>query len=205
MAVWQVTSAPASEPFTTAEMKTYLKVESSVTEDDALIASQIIGARNFVERLTSRALITQTITEYFDDWPTLPPNPKTLDSRVLKLHIAPVQSITSISYIAEGADPNTYTTWASSNYFLDAASGANGIGPARICKKKDVDWPTIEPYTNSIKVVYVAGYGASSSSIPASLLSAMRRLCGSWYRFRSGHNDDDIIVKSLIDPYKVHK
>jgi uncharacterized phiE125 gp8 family phage protein len=205
MAVWQVHSEPASEPFTVAEMKVYLKVDSTVTTDDDLITAMIRDARMVVERATARALINQSITEYFDEFPPLPPNPKALDSRVLKLYIAPVRIITSVSYIATGGTPSSYTTWNSANYFSDLVSGLNGQGPARICKASGVDWPPIEPYTNAIKVVYDAGYGSAGSNIPGGLREAMRRLIGSWYNFRSGHNDDDMIVKTLIDPYRVHK
>ena len=208
MAVWQVTSAPAAEPLLLADVKNYLKIESSVTEDDDLITELIKNARIFVERHTARALITQTITEYFDEFPAVD-KVKPLNSRILKLHMAPAQSVTSVSYVAADGDPSSYTTWDNTGnaaYFTDLVSGLNSIGPARICKKKGVDWPEIEEYANAVKVVYVAGYGAAGTSVPGPILTAMRRLVGSWYYGRKGSFEDDWkSVEDLLKPYQVHK
>jgi len=202
MQVYSVTSAPAAEPLVRADIKNYLKVPSTVTTDDDLIDDLITEAREFVERMTSRALITQTITEYWDEFPTS----KDREPRVLFPTVAPVQSVTSVSYIAEGDTPASYTTWASSNYTLDAISGGRGTGPARIVKNPLIGWPDVEDYYNAVKVVYVAGYGASGSSVPGPLLTAMRRLIGIWYYGRDNRNLNDYeVVAALLNPYKVYK
>lgn len=207
MAVWQVTSAPAAEPIVLTDMKNYLKIESGVTEDDDLITELIKNARIFVERHTSRALISQTITEYFDEFPVADRSVKALDARLIKLHIAPVVSVTSITYIPTDGTPAAYSgTFVATDYFLDNISGSNSIGPARICKKKGVDWPTIEPYANAVKVVYPVGYGASGSDVPGPIKTAIRRLVGSWYYGRKGSFDNDWeSVADLLSPYKVHR
>lgn len=192
-----------------ADVKNYLKIESSVTDDDDLIEVLIKDARLFLERLTARSLLTQTVTEYFDEFPSLDRASTPLDVRVIKLHRAPVVSVTSISYVATDGDPGTYTVWDNTGnaaYFLDSISGLNGIGPARICKKKGVDWPTIEPYTNAVKVIYVTGYGAAGTDVPGPILTAMRRLVGAWYYGRKGSFDEDFkAVSDLLKPYQVHK
>lgn len=212
MAVWTVSSLPAAEPLTRSEIKNYLKVPSATTADDDLIDSLIKGARQFVERYTSRALITQTITEYFDQFPSVSGRvTDPFESRVIKLHIAPVVSITEasgLSYIATDGTPASYTDWdntANAKYFLDIVSGGIGLGPARICKKKGVDWPSIEEYPNAVKVVYVAGYGASGSYVPAGILTAMRRIIGTWYYHRKTAQNEWQDVLDLLSPYRVHK
>ena len=209
MAVWQVSSAPGAEPLLLADVKNYLKIESSVTADETLITELIKNARIFVERHLKRGLINQTITEYFDEFPGADRASNPLDARVIKLHIAPVTAITSVSYIAVDGTPASYTTWDNTGnaaYFLDNISGANGIGPARICKKKGVSWPTIESYTNAVKVIYTVGYSAAGTDVPGPILTAMRRLVGAWYYGRKGSFSDDWnAVKDLLEPYKVHK
>lgn len=211
MAVWQVTSAPSVEPLTRSEMKNYLKVPSATTADDDLIDDLIVSARQFVERYTSRALIVQTITEYFDAFPVGDRLAKSLDPRVLQLHIAPVVSIsaaTGLAYIPEDGTPDSYTAWdntANAKYFLDIISGSNGIGPARICKRDGIDWPTIEPYANAVKVTYVAGYGAAGSNVPAMIKTAMRRIIGTWYFHRKTAQNEWQDVFDLLAPFKVHK
>lgn len=207
MAVWQVSSAPGAEPLLLADVKNYLKIETAITEDDTFITELIKNARVFVERHLARALINQTITEYFDEFPTADRAQKLLDARVIKLHIAPVVSITSITYIPADGTPASYSgVFADTNYFLDNISGANGIGPARICKKKGVSWPTVEPYTNAVKVIYTVGYGAAGTDVPGPILTAMRRLVGAWYYGRKGSFDNDFAsVADLLKPYQVHK
>lgn len=207
MAVWQVSSAPAAEPLTLVQARMWLNLPTSFTAQNDLITELITDARVFIERHTARALINQTITEYLDEFPTADRARGALDSRIIKLHIAPVVSITSITYIPEGGTPASYSgTFASTDYFLDNISGANSIGPARICKKKDVSWPTIEPYTNAVKIIYPCGYGASGSSVPGPLKKAMYRLIGRWYYGRKGNDEADFAaVADLLKPYIVHK
>lgn len=214
MAVWYVKTAPAAEPFTYPEMKVWLNVPTSVTSQDALITSLIKEARMFVERHTSRALITQTISEFWDKFPVASGRLEagSLDGRILNLHIAPVQSMendNSLAYVAQDGNPSSYTSWANASnakFFLDIISGASDIGPARICKRAGVDWPTIEPYTNAVRADYVAGYGTAASSVPAPLLTAIRRLVGAWYYGRKGTVKEDFgLVADLLQPYRVHK
>lgn len=201
--IWSVTSAPAAEPLTRTEMKNYLKVPSTVTADDDLIDSLILEARQFVERMTARALITQTITQYWDNWPDGKNNS---DPRVILPHVAPLQSVISLSYIASGDTPASYTTWASTNYTVDNISGLTGSGPARIVKNPGVSWPDLAEYYNAVKLVHLVGYGASASAVPAPLLTAMRRLVGAWCYGRKGSFKDDAeMIQDLINPYKVHK
>ena len=208
MAVWSVTSAPASEPLVLSEVKNYLRIASAVTADDAHLTAMIIEAREYVERVTGRALITQTITEYFDAFPAA--SNVGLLSRVIPLYIAPVISIdltTGLSYIATNGTPASYTAWdntANAKYFLDIISGGRGIGPARICKKDGVNWPTIEEYANAVKVVYSAGYGASASNVPGPIKRAMYKLIGQWY-YHPEEVKDFELVADLLNLYKIHK
>ena len=200
MAVWYITSVPGSEPFSVSEMKNYLKIESSITDDDTLIGQLIQDARFFVERATQRALITQTITEFLDTWPLADDK----EPRVIVPSVAPVRAITSVKYVAEGGTPASYTTWALTNYTSDLISGKNNYGGARIVKNPDVDWPTLANYKNAIEIVYPAGYG-TSAEIPGGLRQAIRRLVSIWYHHRTTFQDDYDHVKKLIEPYKVFK
>lgn len=196
---WYVTTVPASEPFSVSEMKNYLKVEASITDDDTLIGQLIQDARFFVERATERALITQTITEYLDTWPYDEKNP-----RLIVPNVAPVRSVTHVKYIAEGGTPASLTTWADTNYTLDLISGKNNYGGARIVKNPNIDWPPTADYPNAVEIVYVAGFG-TSAEIPGGLRQAIRRLVSIWYHHRTTFQDDYEHVKKLIEPYKVHK
>jgi uncharacterized phiE125 gp8 family phage protein len=152
---YKVATAPVLEPFTTAYAKTWLKIPSSVTVEDTLLADMIQNVRVWAEQITGKALLTQTIEEYYDCFPC---------SSMLNLSVSPVQSITSISYMSGGS----YTTWSSANYTTDLVSE-----PCRIVKKSTVTWPTVDELTpNAIKVVYVAG-ATAATGIPKTIMQAM--------------------------------
>ena len=55
----QIRTEPAAEPVTLAELKTFMRIDGS--EDDALIESLIVAARELCESYTGRALITQEL------------------------------------------------------------------------------------------------------------------------------------------------
>jgi uncharacterized phiE125 gp8 family phage protein len=200
---WLLTSAPAVEPLDLVDVKNFLKVTFST--DDDLITDYIKGSRQYVERLTGRALITQTITEY---WDAFPASTDTYPD-ILFTSVAPVQSVTSLSYVAAGGTPASYTTWdntSNAKYYLDAASGWNGLGQARILKNPDVSWPSLSSYRNSVKLVYVAGFGYAASDIPGPILTAMQRLIGVWYYAHKGSADKDWqYISDLLNPYKTTK
>lgn len=199
---YHVTSAPAAEPLLLEDIKNYLKVSASVTADDDLIEGLISEARQYVERVTSRALITQTITEYWDVFPTI----KDRDARVIFPSVGPVSSVTSVAYVPEDGNPDSYTTLSDSIYRVDSISGQRGFGQARIVLNPGGTWPETEGYYNAVKVVYVAGYGASGAAVPGPLLVAMRRLIGMWYYGRKGSMKDDWdAVNDLLNAYKLTK
>lgn len=138
---YQITSTVSTEPITLARMKAFLRVEHS--DDDTLISELITSARAQVESLSGRALAAHTVEEYFDYWP---------DNGVFELALNPVTSVTSLSYVADGASPGTYTTWASSNNWTSDIVSL----PARVVKLPDATFPTIEGIPNAVKIVYTA-------------------------------------------------
>lgn len=207
MAVWKVSSAPATEPLTLTELRTWLRLQTSFTSDDTLITELIKEARLFIERHTARALITQEITQYFDTFPTADQRDRTaLNGRVIELYIAPVISITSITYIETDGNPSSYSgTLNSSNYYLDNISGLNSGTPSRITLKKGESWPQTESYPNAVKIIMQCGYGAASD-VPGPIKKAIYRLVGRWYYGRKGNDEADFnAVADLLRPYVVKK
>ena len=157
-------------------MKTWLKVESGVTEDDDLIGDLITAARKRVERYTGTALLTQTITETFDEFPF---SDRLNRHAALKLSMSPVQSVTSVKYKAQS--DGTLTTWDSSNYNVDLTAH-----PVRIAPVYDLDWPEIYDEINAVEVVYVAGYTATSdANFPSELITAIKYEVAAAYENRA--------------------
>lgn len=58
--VFERVTLPDIEPVTLAEMKVHLRGFTSVSDDDAQVTKLIVGAREWVEDYTGRALIDQT-------------------------------------------------------------------------------------------------------------------------------------------------
>lgn len=163
---WKVTSAPASEPVTTAELKSHCRVE--VSDDDTLIASYGAAAREWVERTGIwRSLVTQTITLKLDEFPCS-------DDPIL-LPQPPLISVTSITYV----DTNgTTQTWSSSEYRVDTYAE-----PGRVTPAYGYSYPSTRDVTGAVTVVYSAGYG-TASDVPNSIKTAIKFLAANWYENR---------------------
>lgn len=188
------TTDASVEPLTTAEAKVHLRIPSSVTDEDSLIASYIKAARKKVEGDTGRALINQSWTLSLDRVPA--------SRRPILLPVGPVSAITSItSYsVADAA-----STVGTAVYRLDASSL-----PARVVLKDGQDWPSDLRPENAIEVVFVAGYGAASTNIKdTELVQAMYLLIGHWNENREAVNVDSSAVsvplgyEELTKPLKV--
>jgi len=162
---YKVTVAPATEPFTKAFVKTWLKIPASVTAEDTIVDELIIAARSWAEHGTGRALMTQTVEEYFDCWPVCG----------VRLSVAPIQSITSIQYLSGGS----YVTWNAANYNTDLISE-----PCRITLKNTGQIPSYDAATvNVIKVTYVAG-ATATTAIPRNTMQSMLQQIALWYEQR---------------------
>lgn len=165
------TSEPATEPLSLVEGKQHLRLTTS-NEDD-LINAYIGAARDRVEVFTSRALITQTWTAYFDSFD----DPEICDGfGALAVPRPPLQSITSIKYQDEDDVQQTLSTDV---YAVDTTSI-----PGRVYLKPDQSWPTVYAKRHAIEMIFVAGYGTSSADLPSGIVHATRLLLSHYYEVR---------------------
>ena len=145
-------AAPAAEPLTLSETALAIKVDSS--EEDELIEQLIVGARMDAERITRRALVTQTwdlSLDAFPGWQLDVPKPT-------------LQSVTSIVYV----DVDGVTrTLAADQYLVDRKSEPGRIEPAFGCV-----WPVTRWQNNAVTVRYVCGYG-TPADVPAGIKTWM--------------------------------
>lgn len=205
----KVTTAPASEPVTLTELKASLRITS--TAEDTLLTQYITDARLLVERLTGRKLINQTITAYYtgmgeqisSEWwsgtrvmseKMIYGNPR------LELEFAPVQSVTTVHAVETD---NSETLIASTEYYLD-----NYDDDMRSLIRPVTFMNAGSRRENNMKVVYVAGYGSSASSVPSALRRAVLVLAGMLYANRGDCGDQcqtDCGAKQMIEPYIIHR
>lgn len=115
------------------------------TTSDPYMVRLIKAARTAAERITRRAIVTQTwdlILDNFPGWEIGIPKPT-------------LQSISSITYVdTDGATQ----TLAASQYRVDTSSE-----PARITPAYGLVWPVTRTQTEAVTIRFVAGYGAASS------------------------------------------
>jgi uncharacterized phiE125 gp8 family phage protein len=180
-------TAPASEPISLSEAKDHLRVTS--TDDDTYITSLIKVARQHVEVVTSRALITQTWDYFLDSF-----------SDEMEIPKAPLQSVTSIKYI--DTDGNTQTL-STSVYTVDADSD-----PGKVLLAYNQSWPSVRSVNHAVTIRFDAGYGAATD-VPEPIRQAMLLLIGHYYENRQQVIVGTITaslpmaVDALLAPYKV--
>lgn len=159
-------TGPAIEPFTTEEAKDHLRVD--ISDDDAYIDGLVIAARRYFEDVSNRALITQTWRLDLDRWPA--------EDEII-IPRAPLQSVGSVAYLDQ--DGNS-TTWATSNYIVDADSE-----PGRVVLAYGQSWPTTILYpVNPIRITFTAGYGDDAADIPEQMIQCLKLMIGHWYEHR---------------------
>lgn len=178
---YEITAQPTAEPLTLDEVKTFLNLTSN--DHDAMLDLFIRMAREWAEKTTGRAMLSQTIKEYWDEWPT------GIFGETWELGIAPVTSVTSIQYLDSAGATQT---WATTNYTADVKSR-----PARIVPTDAVEYPELDDAPNAVIVTYVAGV-SSVSSVPATARAAMMQKIAFLYE-----NREDIKINGVGPAYMV--
>lgn len=164
---WNLTTAPALEPFTVAEAKAQIRSVSA--QEDALIQGYIKAARQAAEDYLGRGLLTQSWTLSLSDFVDVIPLPMA----------APLQSVTSVKYY----DVNgTQQTLATTVYTVDTTSR-----PGRIALAAGQVWPTLQSLrtVNRVQIEYVVGW-TSRDLIPEAIRQGMRVYIGNMDADRDG-------------------
>jgi len=204
----ELVTAPATEPVTVAEAKSHARIETSA--DDALLSTYITGARQLVEQITGRALITQTWKLTLDNWPgtrvddwwdgvlDLPISYG--ESALVEIRKAPFIAISSVATLDES---DVSTAWASSNYYVDKR---HGFG--RLIKKQGATWPVIVGRDfGAIQINFTAGYGADPMQVPIALRQAIRDIVAHWYENREAVGESmgepPLKTRALLNQYTV--
>jgi uncharacterized phiE125 gp8 family phage protein len=139
------TVQPASLPITAGEAKRHARVTG--TADDGEIDLLIRAATSYAETFMRRVLITRTNVLRLDRFPSGP----------IYLPEPPLRSVSSIAYIDESGDSQT---WASSKYDVDVYSE-----PGRIEPSYGEIYPATRADMNAVTVTYVCGHSTLMGSV----------------------------------------
>lgn len=185
------TTAPAAEPITNTEFKAHARY--GLSDEDDLIDEYIKTARQACEKYCRRSFINTTWTYYLDKFPRA-------GRGTIYLPRGPVSSITSFEYL--DASTETLTTVSTDDY----ETSLNSL-PARIRQKEGRSYPTEQDTVEAVKIVFVAGDGAASSNVDASLKVAVRLLTSYFFEIREPSNDPGMIpesIKMILRPYRIN-
>lgn len=160
------TASAANEPVTTAEAKLHLRITH--TDEDALISSLIVAARNYVEGLANRPLVQRPYALKLDRFPMF---------NEIILPSGKVSAVSSITYVDTAGSTQTLSA---SGYTVETQRlpGSVVLNPSNLTA-----WPTTRFYAgiSSVTISYTAGYGATASSVPQALRQAVLMAVGYWY------------------------
>lgn len=170
-------TAATEEPVSIAEAGVHTHVSGSSGESahaeklEALIAA----AREHVETETGRQLVTATWRLTLDRFPR--------GQGAMLLPKAPLASVTFVKY--DDAD-DVEQTMSAANYVV-----STGSEPGRISLTNGSTWPIPKVQADSVRVEYVAGYGAASA-VPTALKQAILLMVGHWFE-----NREAVVIGSM--------
>lgn len=136
-----------AEPVSLTTAKAHLKVLD--TSEDALIASYIAAAREWVENYTGHILVQRQMVQAFDRF-----------TAYLQLHQRPIVTVNSIAYTDSNGAAQTIASFVV----------ADGRYPLRIYPAYNDWWPSFRANT-LVEVTFTAGYAPGEE--PQVLISAL--------------------------------
>ena len=180
---------PDFEVLDADEVRDHLRIVD--TDEDDHLERLIIAAREWCEAETNRALATQTWQFALDCFPC--------DGEISIPH-APLQSITSITYVDSAGATQTLPT---TEYQVDTFSV-----PARVKPAYGKSWPTTREVYNAVVITAECGY-ADQTEVPQKLKQAMLLVIAHLYEHREEVSDFQTfqVPKAsewLAAPYRVH-
>lgn len=178
-ALWPLTML-ATGPVSLDAMRTYLRVDGR--DDDELIATVLIAARQHVERRTRRLLCLQIWRMSLDAWPA---------GGQIQIPFTPFRRVTAIRVFENNGN--------AINLPLTALSQVTGSDPAFVTI---ANGPPPGRSKGGIELDIEAGY-AAASDVPAALTLAIMRMAALLYERRGDETVQlkDDALEALLAPY----
>ena len=155
-----------AEPVTLADIKGHLRLDVSVTDEDAYLSSLLVGARRACELKIGRAIVDSTLSVVLDGFPAPPADEIALPGGTV--------STVSIDYVdSDGANQ----TFPSGSYVASLQEQPSQLAPVD-------SWPGTADQPGAVTVSY--DVSALSSDDLEVARQAIRLTVGSWYSNREG-------------------
>lgn len=180
------TSAPSAEPWTLAEVKAHLRVDSN--DEDTYIGMLLSAAREAAEDRLGRTLCTTSWRMVLDCFtPVIQlPNPRAI-------------AVANVQYVDAAGGVQTLDP---AEYLVDKISE-----PARLVPAYGKSWPATQARVNAVTVDYTAGYGPAVTDVPMPIRQWILLAVSELYRNRGLSADVKTMphdfAASLLDFHKI--
>jgi uncharacterized phiE125 gp8 family phage protein len=193
---YKIETAPVNLPLTLEEVEEHLRI--SVDSEDDYLTFLIETVRDYFECYTNRTLINTTYKAYLDDFPSSIYYYDCCDGILIRK--SKVSSISSIKYLSD----NVLTTWDSSNYYFTDVNSY-----PKVYLVNGSTYPTVDVRKQAIEIIFIAGYGATETSIPSDIKMALLNHIALLYENRGdcvadGTCELSCISKSVYNKYRIH-
>jgi uncharacterized phiE125 gp8 family phage protein len=184
----RIVTPPAAEPVTLAEAKAHLRLEG--TEDDTYVSVLIQAARQHVEDVCWRGVVTQTREAVLEAFPY---------GEAVDL---PGGNLGAISFV-------TYTDADGASQTLDASAyEADTVSvPGRLVLAYGESWPSTRCQWDAVRIRYTVGWAVAD--VPAPIKQAMLLLVAQLYENRVPEvvgvslGKVAFAVDALLSPYRL--
>jgi len=186
-------TAPVAEPISLDEAKRHVRIDIDETDHDDYLHDLIVVAREQVEMITWRKLVTQTWYAYLDRWP---------GGKYIELPFGKLQSVTAIKYTDVDGDEST---WSSAEYIV----GTDYL-KGRVTLADGYTWPNETLYpSNPIEIEFLCGYGLAVS-VPPQIKHAMKMIISELFENREtsivGVSFQEMdIVNNLLSNFRLNE
>lgn len=138
------TSAPSTNPITTAEAKEHARI--TISAEDTWIDKYIASATKLFEAHIGRQMVTATWRMKMRRFPAW----------TIRMSWPPFASVTTLAYVDTAGTSQTLVL--TTDYVIETDSEPGIIEPAY-----GKTWPATRSQTGAVTITYLAGYGTASS------------------------------------------
>ena len=186
-------TAPVAEPISLDEAKRHCRIDIDETDHDDYLQDLITVAREQVETITWRKLVTQTWYAYLQEWPR---------GKYIELPFGKLQTVTAVKYTDVDGDEST---WDNTEYIV-----GTDYQKGRITLADGYTWPSETLYpSNPIEVEFVCGYGLAVS-VPPQIKHAIKMIISELFENREtsiiGVSFQEMeIVNNLLSNFRLNE
>jgi len=170
------------------EFGTSILVNEATTAEDDDLGDLIKDGREEIERLTRRALLTQTWDYYLDEWP---------DEDYITIPFGNLATVTHIKYTDSDGDETEMTV--TTQYIVET----NGDQCGRIVLPYGVTWPSFTAYTsNPIVIRFVCGW-TTAALVPKNIKRAVKFAAEDAYYHGDRHDTLGKVIDRLVYSHRL--